>query len=165
MTNQYDVLIANTARTYGLPARLLRAQVQQESDGDANAFRYEPAFFRYYILNNSAALARGFGPLAACSYGLMQILLETAYETGYQGWPEGLFAADVGLAWGAAYMLKLWKARGGTPGRAYFNALVRYNGVGLAATAYAESVYRIAGIPVPAPLARRRGKKSKRGVR
>ena len=140
-----DDLIRQVATAYTLPFELLKAQVQVESNGDPNAFRFEPAFFTRYVLNNPASKAARFGPLAACSYGVLQVMLETAYELGFDGRPEDLFVDRIGLTWGAKKMRALLDANGDN----YPVALQRYNGTGAAAEAYAARVYQEAGEVMP----------------
>jgi soluble lytic murein transglycosylase-like protein len=120
-------LIEKIALTVGLPVDHLAAQVLVESSGDPNAFRYEHAFFVSYIKDNPAAKGYRFGPLAACSYGLLQILYETALEIGFIGRPEYLFDPEVGLTAGAKHMKKTWDWAGGTLAD-YPRALSAYNG-------------------------------------
>ena len=134
-------LIDRTAATYKLDSGLLAAQVQVESSGDPWAFRYEPAYFKKYIQSNPDAKGFQYGPLAACSYGLLQILLETALELGFDDRPERLFIPQVGISWGAKYLQKCLRRSHGD----YKLALAAYNGSGSAATAYAEKVYTVAG--------------------
>jgi hypothetical protein len=100
----YTDLIHRVATTYGLPADVLEGQVLAESHGDPNALRYEPAFFARYVFENVNSKASHFGPLAACSFGLLQVMLETAYEDGFDGRPEQLFDPIIGLAWGAKHL-------------------------------------------------------------
>jgi len=116
--------IVRVARAYGLDPELLTAQILVESSGDATAFRYEPAFFRRYVHGNPDAKAAKFGPLAACSFGLLQILLETACEIGFVGQPWDLFTPAIGLEWGAKYFAALLAWAGGDVTR----ALAAYNG-------------------------------------
>lgn len=154
MTTNYDAIISSAAALHGLPLALLQAQVIQESSGHADAFRYEPVFYTHYIKGSTVAKSAVYGPLAACSYGLMQIMLETAAEMGFTGRPEDLFTPAVGLEWGARKMKALWTAAGGTDG-AYHAALAAYNG-GPALlhlpnpnwppgpTAYVNNIYRLA---------------------
>ena len=139
-----DDLIRQVATAYALPFALLKAQVEVESGGDPNAFRFEPAFFTRYVLNNVDAKAARFGPLAACSYGVMQVMLETAYEIGFDGRPEDLFVDRIGLTWGAKKMRALLDETENYP-----LALQRYNGAGAAAEAYAARVYQVAAQVMP----------------
>lgn len=110
MTVRDAVLVA--AKKYVLSPELLAAEVLVESAGDPYAFRFEPAFFKTYIRNNPSAKAFKYGPLAACSYGPMQIMLETACEFGFTGRPEDLFVPEIGMEYGAKYLssLLLWAA-------------------------------------------------------
>jgi hypothetical protein len=104
--------IARVASAYGLDAELLTAQVWVESSGRADAFRFESAYYDRYIRDNPDAKAMKFGPLAACSFGPLQILLETACELGFVGQPWDLFG-PVGLEWGAKYLRTLLEWSGG----------------------------------------------------
>lgn len=141
METRYGELIDRTALTYGLDVGLLTAQIEIESGFNPFAFRFEPGFWLKYLHNNPDAKGYAYGPLAACSYGLLQILLETALEIGYDDRPERLFTASVGLAWGAKYLQKCIHRSNGD----YKIGLVHYNGAGPAAQAYAEKVYAAAG--------------------
>jgi len=120
----YTDLIGRVAQTYGLPADVLEGQVLAESHGDPNALRYEPAFFARYVFENVNSKASHFGPLAACSFGLLQVMLETAMEDGFDGRPEQLFEPMVGLAWGAKHLKWCLDWAGGDLER----ALACYNG-------------------------------------
>lgn len=142
------LLVANS---YNLPLDLLTAQVMVESSGRADAFRYEERFYRRYIQSNPKAEGYRFGPLAACSYGLMQVVLQVALEMGYTDRPEVLFEPRIGLTWGAKKMRALmnWAGNGPTD---YVQALCAYNGgtVGnlhppYRNQTYADKVYRLAG--------------------
>jgi hypothetical protein len=140
----HDVAIRQTAQRYELDAELLIAQVLIESSGKADAFRFEPAYYERYIRTNPHARGARYGPLAACSYGLLQIMLETACELGFQGLPWQLFDPAIGLDWGAKYLRTLYD----TCGKDMERALVAYNG-GLGAAlkkpyrtqAYADQVF------------------------
>lgn len=140
MTSPYDDIIAATAGMYGLDVDLLQAQVSVESSFNPDAFRYEHDFFERYIKGKDA-MGSKYGPLAACSFGLLQVLLETALEQGYTDRPEVLFVPRIGLSWGAKYLKSCLLRTGGN----YHMALARYNGTGIAAVAYANKVYEVAG--------------------
>lgn len=135
-----DPLVVQVASMYGLRTDLLAAQIHAESSGDPFAFRHEPEFFDRYIRNKPQTAGYRFGPLAACSYGLLQILLETAVEMGFTDRPELLFEPRVGLTWGAKYLRRCLDATGDD----YRKALARYNGAGARADAYAAKVFTIA---------------------
>lgn len=86
---------------------LLEAQILVESSGDHWAFRPEPAFYTQYIKDNPAWTHRPEGPLAACSYGLLQILFATAVDRGFPGRPEDLFDIQTNLHWGGRHLAYL----------------------------------------------------------
>lgn len=132
-------LVVQISDAYGLRPDLLAAQIHAESSGIPTAFRYEHEFFERYILNRASASGYRFGPLAACSYGLLQIMLETALEMGYDDRPEDLFDAKIGLSWGAKYLRHCLDICGGD----YRRALARYNGSGARADAYATRVFAL----------------------
>jgi hypothetical protein len=136
-------LVDRVAGMLTLDARLLYGQAIVESSLEPYAFRYEPAFYRRYVVGN-ASLSKKWGPLAACSYGALQLMFATALEIGFQGSPEDLFDSETGLYWGARYLalLKTW-AHGDM-----VRALCAYNGGKGAALsqpyrtqAYADKVY------------------------
>jgi soluble lytic murein transglycosylase-like protein len=148
-TTEIRDLVRQAASVYQLPENLLFGQVLAESNGDPFAFRYEHDYFGRYIQTNPAALGFAYGPLAACSYGLLQIMFETALEIGYADRPEGLFVPRVGLAFGSRYMVNLLAWAQGD----YQKALSAYNGgKGTAAKgppysnqSYVSRVYTLAG--------------------
>ena len=115
MITLHDPLIHEAANEHMLPFDIVRGVVIRESSGDQFAFRYEPAYFRRYIVDDPLtvmndhphAVAQRYGPLAACSFGLMQIMLETALEIGFEGRPEDLFRPSVNLEWGCTLLKKL----------------------------------------------------------
>jgi len=111
------------ALRYGLSPAILWAQLAVESDRRWDAFRFEQDFYRRYIIGNGAAKAAKYGPLAACSFGPLQILLETAMEHGYAGEPHELFGPP-GLTAGASLLADLLRWAGGD----YARALAAYNG-------------------------------------
>lgn len=144
--------VAFIAPRYNLDPVLLAAQVLVESSGRPDAFRYEPAFYAHYIVGHGDAAAARFGPLAACSYGLLQILLETACELGFTGPPHDLFVPEVGLDWGAHHLKTLLDWAAGDVVR----ALCAYNGGKHAAyvkpyatQGYADKVLAFRGHPLP----------------
>ncbi len=149
----YTDLLHATSNLYGLPFDLLEGQVLTESNGDPNALRFESGFFERFIRQNPNAKAAQYGPFAACSVGLLQIMVEVAYELGFDGRPEQLFDPKVGLAFGAKKMAALlaWTDKD------YVKALCSYNGgMGITKTgppypneAYAVKVYTLAGRSLP----------------
>ena len=144
----YTADISQVAGCYNLPFALLEAQVIHESSADPFAFRYEHAYFDRYIYNRPDVKGYKYGPLAACSYGLLQIMLETAIELGFTGQPQDLFVPRVGLNWGAKKMQELVAWSKGD----YKSALAAYNGGTVGNTiaplrnqAYVDAVYQLVG--------------------
>ena len=120
----HTAVITSVAQQFAVRADILHAQVLQESNGDTFAFRYEKAYFERYIRNRPNVAGARYGPLAACSYGLLQIMLETALEHGFSEEPERLFIPTIGLTWGVRYFRRLLDKYSGD----YEGALIAYNG-------------------------------------
>lgn len=119
-THRPDLL--TIAARYQLDPRLLEAQVWVESSDNPFALRYEHAFYVRYLQGKPQWSA--WGPLAACSYGLLQIVFATAVEDGFHGRPEDLFVPAIGLNAGALHFRKLLDHLGGDESA----ALAAYNG-------------------------------------
>lgn len=102
---------------------LVAAIVAAESSGRTDAFRFEPAFWRRYCLNNPL-YSQDTPRRVASSYGLMQVMYPTARERGFPGPPELLFIPEIGLTWGCRHLkLLLEWAQGDT-----WKAVAAYNG-------------------------------------
>lgn len=85
-----DSLIADTADRHDLPAAVIRAIITVESSGDPWAARYEPAFFTRYVAARGHRVWPGCSRdteerLRATSFGLMQVMGQTAREHGFEG--------------------------------------------------------------------------------
>ncbi len=137
-------LIEAAAARHGLDPLLVAALVQQESagpytlpDGSANpyAIRVERGFWRRY----GAAMIRmarrspsksddrwmKYPDVAASSYGLGQIMYQTALERGFAGkFPTELCAPEVGLEFACRHLAWCFK----TQGNRTDGALKKYNG-------------------------------------
>lgn len=106
MTAPYRSEIEAAARAHGVDADLLEALVAQESGYQADAFRYEPAFFERYLKHNPAYA--GDNPRrVSSSYGLCQVMYPTAVDHGFHGQPEYLFLPNVNLDYGARILAEL----------------------------------------------------------
>lgn len=103
----YGAHVLAAAREFNLDPELLHAQILVESAGDPWAFRFEPDFWHHYLVPKGSALLGGSGPLLACSYGLLQPLLQVCRERGFQGHPEDLFDPTVNLFWGCTQLVYL----------------------------------------------------------
>jgi soluble lytic murein transglycosylase-like protein len=109
------------ARSFNLDPALVCAVIEQESGWDVHALRYEDGFFSRYIvplgLPSTEARARAF------SWGLMQIMGQTARELGFKGAMPQLCDPFFGISYGCRKLATCLKAVGSE-----HDALVRYNG-------------------------------------
>jgi soluble lytic murein transglycosylase-like protein len=121
-TPLHDAILP-VAAAHGLDPALLEAVALVESGGRADALKYEPGYYLKYLQGKQTAGTR-YGPLAACSFGPLQIMLETACEQGFLGDPWELFSLTIGLAWGAKRLKYLLDWAGNDVPR----ALSAYNG-------------------------------------
>jgi len=88
MVSDWDIEIREASDKHELPYGLIRALIEHESSGVASAIRYEPGFKTQYLDGKSWPT---FGPnisqatevmQRATSWGLMQIMGQTAREAG-----------------------------------------------------------------------------------
>jgi len=102
---------------HGLDPALVCAVCEQESSWDTWAYRYEPAFERRYCPGR---------PIAATSFGLMQVMALVAEEMGFEGGFTRLCDPQEGLEAGCRKLKQcLTRAKGDVE-----TALLRYNGGG-----------------------------------
>lgn len=120
-----DAMVESTAASYQLPVVIVRAMVAHESAGGIPyAARFEPDFYERYIQRLEIDYRPSCCSLAtermhrATSWGLMQIMGQTARERGFRGWFSELTVPVVGLEWGCRYLRWLadkYLADGGWP--------------------------------------------------
>lgn len=110
-------LVESAARAHGLPPELAGAVVRVESGANPLAFRFEPGFFNRYVLRNASLRAKPPCSLEterqarAMSWGLMQVMGETARELGFDGpFLSALTDPATGLDYGCRLLARL-KAR------------------------------------------------------
>jgi soluble lytic murein transglycosylase-like protein len=116
-------LAAKYAAKYGLSTELVCAVIEQESGWCQWAYRYEPAFYDRYIL--PLQLSEQVGRFRATSWGLLQIMGQTAREFGFLGqFMCELCDPDVGLDFGCKKLKKCLDDAGGDEAK----ALLRWNG-------------------------------------
>lgn len=126
---EFIELAKQQAQTLGLDHRLVCAVCEQESSWDTWSIRYEPEFYLHYLLplvvsgkidDATEARARAF------SWGLMQVMGETAREHGYAGHLAELCKPATGIAIGCRVLAaKLAGAQGDVE-----RALLAWNGGG-----------------------------------
>lgn len=120
-------LVTPYATAHGLDVSLVCAVIEQESGWDEWATRYEPLFYAHYVTPlldshtvNSITEALG----RATSYGLMQIMGQTAREFGYSGkWLTSLCDPTNGLEYGCRKLADCIKRTSSV-----HDALQRWNG-------------------------------------
>jgi soluble lytic murein transglycosylase-like protein len=119
-------LAAKYGAKHGISAALVAAVIEQESSWDTWAMRYEPAFYERYIVpmnleDRTAAFAR------ATSFGLMQLMGQTAIEFGFKGkYASSLCDPDLGVDFGCAKLRSCLDKNGGD----LTKSLLSYNGGG-----------------------------------
>lgn len=131
LDSRFLSLITQAAQTHGLPVSLVLAIVQVESGGNPWAARYEPGFYDRYVMTQpvkarAPCSIKTEARLRATSFGLMQIMGQTARETGF----DGVFLTElcdpaVGLDWSCKYLsrlLSVYRAKYGLEG-----AVAAYN--------------------------------------
>jgi soluble lytic murein transglycosylase-like protein len=118
------VLAKQKAADNGIDPALVCAICEQESGWDPWAVRFEPAFYTRYILPMKNIRATE-AYTRAMSFGLMQIMGQTARELGYADtFLTGLCHPPVALDYGCKKLTKCLTAAAGDVEK----ALLRYNG-------------------------------------
>ena len=109
-------LARGVAARHEIDAALVCAVCEQESGWDPWAIRYEPAFYERYVRpmiasgelrDKTEARARAF------SWGLMQVMGQTARENGYGGHLAGICEPETGMEVGCRMLAgKIAEAHG-----------------------------------------------------
>jgi soluble lytic murein transglycosylase-like protein len=120
-------LAAKFAAKYNLTTELVCAVIEQESDWNPWAYRYEPAFYDRYII--PLGLSEQAGRFRATSWGLMQIMGQVAREFGFLGpFFSELCNPDTGVDFGCKKLARcMFLAKGDET-----QALLKWNGGGAA---------------------------------
>ena len=126
----YRPLIEQISKEFGLDPLLVEAISWQESLSCADAFRFEPKFWLRY--QKHLPEYKGANPRrVSASYGLMQVMYQTAKEAGFVGDPEELFIPAVNVFWSCGILKKLttWAKAFATSDETQLQAvLASYNG-------------------------------------
>lgn len=109
------------ARGFQLDPAIVCAVIEQESNWNLYAIRYEDAFFQRYVA--PIGLSPTEGRARAFSWGLMQVMGQTARELGFKADIPQLCDPLFGILYGCKKLALCFKATGDA--RA---ALLRYNG-------------------------------------
>jgi soluble lytic murein transglycosylase-like protein len=122
-------MASRAAHAEGLDAAIVCAVVEQESNWNTWAMRYEPLFFAKYVAplytNNKVGATEAYA--RGISWGLMQVMGQTAREMGMNSpFLSAMCDPAVGLAIGCKVLRKKMDACGGdTP-----KGLLAWNGGG-----------------------------------
>lgn len=140
---ELEQLIRYHTDIHGISFATVAAIVWQESRGDPLAHRYEDEFYKRYVEAKDRAelighVPHGIPTLAtekrdrAYSWGLMQIMGQTARETGFtEDNLTALLDPSLNLDIGCKFLAKLHKKH-----KTLYGVLAAYNG----SSAYAEAV-------------------------
>jgi soluble lytic murein transglycosylase-like protein len=106
----YKEPIDTVAEDLDIPKELILATIATESAGQAQAKRYEPAFYERYIRNNKKYKHLPWfdePERISSSYGLMQIMYTTALAMGFpeELEPEDLCDPYTNIHFGCLYVL------------------------------------------------------------
>jgi Transglycosylase SLT domain len=148
MTKQELVSLAQQiAATHALQPELVCAVCEQESNWDTWATRYEPGFLSRYVAplftNNKIDATEAH--CRAMSWGLMQVMGQTAREHGFRGrFLSALCDPEAGLAIGCAVLAHRLATAADAP-----SALLLWNG-GADSEYPAQVLNRMAHYTVPA---------------
>jgi soluble lytic murein transglycosylase-like protein len=108
-------IVTQFARNNGVSPQLIAGIIHIESEGDPNSIRYEPKFFKKYI---DGQKLKGFTGkicsdaterhLRACSFGLMNVMGNTAREQGFKReYLTDLLDPEINLDQGCRYFKRL----------------------------------------------------------
>jgi soluble lytic murein transglycosylase-like protein len=106
--------IEEVSKSYGFDPNLIESFVITESSGNPLATRYEPAFYRKYILpmlhHNAVTVEEAKN--RATSWGLMQIMGQVARELGFKDSFHELLIPGIGLFWSCKHLKNKFKKYG-----------------------------------------------------
>lgn len=139
MTPEERTLAESVAARHSLPSDLVCAVIEQESAWNRYAMRYEPEFFNRYMTRmvatsqfdpakpSGAASKMTEAHARATSWGLMQIMGQTAREFGFKGiFFSELCDPGTGIEFGCRKLARCIEKHPGD----MRNALLAYNGGG-----------------------------------
>jgi soluble lytic murein transglycosylase-like protein len=119
------IVIRKMAEDHGLDPALVAAVVEQESSWIATAKRYE-ASFESWLRKRVAGLTDDEYRSRSTSWGLMQVMGQTAVEQGFSGEHSEMHSPLVGIEQGCIKLKKCLNIAGGDVRK----ALLCYNGGG-----------------------------------
>lgn len=137
-------LIRLNATKFGLDPKLVACIILQESGGDPDAYRFEDEFYDRYLRDKKREDLAGFVPKSiptfksekrarSCSWGVMQVMGETARCVGFaEKWLPRLALSEFNVEIGCKYLSQLFTKAGNIPGLSLLEkttwVLMRWNG-------------------------------------
>lgn len=131
---QYSPIAQKWAKQTGVPAALILAVIDQESDGRSEVTRYEKNYRPSYTHTRAMDIAGVPQTVRKTSYGLMQLMFPVAWGYGARSTAD-LRDPDKAIRFGAAHLAMLYKKHKGD----IKAAAGAYNGAG-ADSKYARDV-------------------------
>jgi|SRR5690242_5582469 len=124
MAPQTDLIeyVKATAPKYGLDPALVCAVIEKESEWNPWAVRAEPEFDKKYVQPLHKTPTEEW--CRSISWGLMQLMGESARERGYDGDLPALLDPAIGVPWGCTHLK--WKID--RMGGDVFRSLLAWNG-------------------------------------
>jgi len=136
INSKLDKIVEEVAEKHNLNPRLVRAVISAESGGYIFQTRVEPGFYRKYIKGKTLKELPGKNPVGvdeeiekearSTSFGVMQLMLQTARENGFEGHAVELFDLRTNINIGCKLLAKLLNKKKGV----VREALLAYNGGG-----------------------------------
>jgi soluble lytic murein transglycosylase len=110
----FEDIISKYAKEYKIPESLIKAIIKKESSFNPWAIRVEPGYWKKYKDNISKLKIDvkwlKYPDIVGASYGLMQVMLPTAVEIGFEfKFPTELLDPDINIKFGCLYLSKLYK--------------------------------------------------------
>lgn len=120
----FQGIIEAKCAKYNIPSwPWIAAIVLQESSGNPWSIRYEPGFFKRYIVKDLEELGATEAFARSTSWGLMQVMGQVAREHGFKGkFLSELCSPEAGLEYGVIHFAHFLKLYGNA-----FDAVSAYN--------------------------------------
>lgn len=122
---QIEKIARSVAESFNIRPELVCGLIERESSWIDVPPRYEPKFYIDYVMHRTD-LDDSEKSKRSSSWGLMQVMGETAREYGLHGDIEQLRDAEIGITYGCKLFKHLMKITDGDEAR----ALLHYNGGG-----------------------------------
>jgi len=133
-----------------IPRQILNGLIIHESGWNLNATRFEPDFYKRYPLKPTDFVPKGCSrdtewALRSVSWGIMQIMGETARENGFRGWFPELVDPVTCATIGVNYLSHLQSELKGLGWNIILTAYNRGLGMAHVDNGYAAAVFAAGG--------------------